>query len=194
MMALVSIIKAVCLIVLLFCTMLGTFGSQLQPLDDNSDAQIFLYKIISSAGTTVYYTDYSYGCGALDSTFNAAFSFALLSWVAILAGVVVAIIAVFNRDLIPSIVCLVVAVATWVFLTISCSLIVALFFTKYCGASEAFNSNSRYDYGFGFLVLSWIITTCWVAFEALSFLKLIPAVAQQGAIQDQEKPTTTSAA
>eukprot|EP00656_Telonema_subtile_P027882 TRINITY_DN30064_c0_g1_i1.p1 TRINITY_DN30064_c0_g1~~TRINITY_DN30064_c0_g1_i1.p1 ORF type:complete len:147 (-),score=50.34 TRINITY_DN30064_c0_g1_i1:130-570(-) len=140
------------------------------------------------------YTDSSFGCGPLDSTMDAALAFAMLSWITIMAGVAVAAVAIVKKDLIPAIASLAVSAAAWVFLTLSWVLVVVMYYTKYCGASQALKDNAKYDYGFGFLVLSWIITTCWVAFEALSFLKLIPAVAQQGAIQDQEKPTTTSAA
>ena len=189
MIALVSIIKAVCLLILLLCAFIGAFGAQTQPLDDHDDTKIYLFKV-TSKGATYYYTDYSFGCGALDKTFNAAFAFAILSWITITAGVVVAIIAVFNRDMIPSIVCVVVSGAAWLFLTISCALVVALFYTKYCGASESFDSIARYDYGFGFLVLSWFMTTCWFVFEALSHLNLSPSVTHHRHKVTRNEPIT----
>ena len=187
-MDIVSIIKAACLLLLLFCAMLGAFGAQMQATD-GADAKIYLYKL-SSGPITVYYTDTSFGCGALDSTMDAAFAFALLSWITIAAGVAVAAVAIFKKDLIPAIANLAVSAAAWVFLTLSWVLVVVMYYTKYCGASSNLKENAKFDYGFGFLILSWILATCWVAFEALSLLNLIPAVAQQRTVPDEEKQAT----
>lgn len=192
-MDIVSIIKTAFLIVVLFCALIGAFGPQLKYR--SIDAQVYLYKSVHS-GTTRYFKDYSLGCKAIDNTVDASFAFAILSWVTILVGLAISAISIFKKDLIPSLVNVIVAAFAWVFLGITWPLTVAVYYSKYCGSSTSLHASTKPYYGFGFIVVAFILTTMWLVFEVLSLLKLIPVgTSTEGGsttAQEEEKPTNNA--
>eukprot|EP00658_Telonema_sp_P-2_P060416 TRINITY_DN49339_c0_g1_i1.p1 TRINITY_DN49339_c0_g1~~TRINITY_DN49339_c0_g1_i1.p1 ORF type:complete len:145 (+),score=47.35 TRINITY_DN49339_c0_g1_i1:87-521(+) len=95
----------------------------------------------------------------------------------VIAGTAVAIIALVKKDLIPSIVGLILAGITWFLLLLTWCLVAALYNEGYCGGG-GFKNGSGYVYGFAFLIISWLCATCWIAFEVLKLLNLIPTQTQ----------------
>lgn len=170
MLGVISVLKVVFLLVLLFCVMLGTFGSQFRV--KNGDTRYHLYKVEGN-GRLVYYSDMSFGCGDIDRNFDASLAFAIFAWLAILIGTVLAVIALFRANLVPAIVGLILAGVAWFCLLISWALVAALYNEGYCGGN-GFKGGAKYDYGFAFLVISWLCTMCWALFEVLSLRNMIP--------------------
>ena len=166
----ISVLKVVGLLVLLFCVMLGTFGSQFKA--KNSDTRYYLYKVEGN-GFLRYYSDMTFGCGDIDRNFDASLAFAIFSWLAILIGTALAVIALFRANLVPAIVGLVLAGVAWACLLISWALVAALYNESYCNNS-GFKGGAKYDYGFAFLVISWLCTMLWALFEVLSLRNMIP--------------------
>lgn len=168
--SIVSILRIIGMVVLIFCSMMGAFGAQFKA--KGGGTHLFLYKY-TSGGTTRYYSDLSFGCGDIDRNFDASFTFAILAWVVILVGTVVAVVAIFSSS-IPSIVNVILAGAAWCFVLLSWALVAALYNEGYCGGS-GYEGSFKYDYGFAFLVITWICTMFWGAFELLIFFGVMPA-------------------
>ena len=171
----VSIIKIVFLLVLLFCVMMGTFGSQFRI--KNGDTRYYLYKIEGN-GFLRYYSDMTFGCSGVDRNFDASLAFAIFAWLAILIGTVLAVIALFRANLLPAIVGVILAGVAFVCLLISWALVAALYNENYCG-NNGFKGGAKYDYGFAFLVISWLGTMLWGLFEVLSLQNMIPNANQK---------------
>ena len=166
-----DVLKVVGMFVLLFCVMLGTFGAQFQ----SGGTQFFLYKV-TGGGATRYYTEFDFGCADIDRNFEAALVFALFAWFTVIAGTAVAVLALIKKDLIPSIVGLILAGITWFLLLLAWCLVAALYNEGYCGGG-GFKNGSGYVYGFAFLIISWLCAT-WIAFEVLKLLNLLPTETQ----------------
>lgn len=160
------------MIVLVFCSMMGAFGAQFKA--KNGDTHLYLYK--ATGGSTVtYYTDISWGCGDIDRNFDASLTFAILAWLVILVATALAVISLFKAiPFLPAFSGIVLAAVTWFFLLISWTLVAALNHEHYCGTG-GFHSGYHYDYGFAFLVIAWICTMFWGAFELLIFLGFMPS-------------------
>ena len=176
-MNLIAIAKIVLLVLLVACSMLGAFGSTFK--GKNSDTKSFLYKV-TSGGKTYYYTDDKYlSCKDSRDLVHAAFAFAILGWIAALVGVVLAVLGLlvsYIAKMIPGIVNVIVAGACFVFMTIAWPICAALYNQKYCGSKG--KDGSKYDYGFAFLIITWILSIVWLAFEVLSMLGVVPKGAE----------------
>lgn len=163
-----SVLKVVGMVVLLFCVMLGTFGSQMK----SGGTRFHLYKMEGN-GFIRYYSDMTFGCSDIDRNFDASMAFAIFGWIAILIGTVLAIVALFRRNILPAITGIILAGIAWFCLLISWCLVAALYNEGYCGGG-GFKNGSSYDYGFFFLLISWFMTMCWGFFELLSYLNMLP--------------------
>ena len=112
-------------------------------------------------------------------------------------GLAISAISIFKKDIIPSIVNVIVAAFAWVFLGITWPLTVAVYYSKYCGSPSSLHKTTKPNYGFGFIVVAFILSTMWLVFEVLSLLKVIPSGAstEGGASSpDEDKPTANAPA
>eukprot|EP00658_Telonema_sp_P-2_P025896 TRINITY_DN2043_c0_g1_i6.p1 TRINITY_DN2043_c0_g1~~TRINITY_DN2043_c0_g1_i6.p1 ORF type:complete len:119 (-),score=46.69 TRINITY_DN2043_c0_g1_i6:315-671(-) len=92
-----------------------------------------------------------------------------------LAGAAVAALSLVKPGMLPSIVGVIISAVCFVFFMISWPIVAALYNNEYCSA--VVKNGYQYDYGFAFLLIAWILSIGWVAFEVLGMLGLIPGAA-----------------
>ena len=168
----IAIVKIGLLILLVACSMLGAFGCIFNV--KNSNTKWFLYKV-TGGGKTYYFADNEYLlCNDTKDLFHAAFAFAILGWIAALVGVALAVLGLLVSSIaekIPGIVNVIVAGACVVFTTIPWPICAAMYNKKYCGNKG--KDTTDYDYGFAFLIITWILSIMWLAFEVLGMLGMV---------------------
>ena len=164
-----AIIKIALIAAVLVCALIGAFGATYKA-KNGGDAHFFLYKTVV-AGKTTYFIDLDPSCKDSLHMANSALAFAIIGWIAALAGVAVAALSLF-KPILPSIVGVILSAVCAVALTVSWPIAAALYNQEVCGSKV--KDSWKYDYGFAFLIISWILSLGWVAFEVLGMLGLIP--------------------
>ena len=106
---------------------------------------------------------------------NAAFAFAILGWITALAGTAVAALSLVKPSMLPAIIGVIIGAVCCVFLLVSWPIVAALLNNEYC--NDKLKVSYEYDYGFAFLLIAWILSIGWVAFEVLGMMGLIPGAA-----------------